>query len=655
MRPATWVVARAVTWPLAPLLVAAMTFLLLRRPDGAGPVLDTADLPFGVATLVCWVVGVVLTWRVPGQVAGWAFLGLGTAIAWSGFTEAYAELALVWGVDLPSARLAAALSDTSFAWWFVLLALALQFTPPRRDSSRFTRVLPRVTIVAGLGFQVLALLRPTPLEPPFAGVVSPWAVDALSGPIRAGAGAAVVLLGLCVLGSLGVLVAVWRRAADESRLRLLWLVAGAAPLAPCVAASFAVSYLGYDQAAGWIMILAIIAIEVGAALSVLKYRLYDVERVVTDSAAYALASAAVVVAFGAVVIVISRTTPLDPSARLPTVLATLAGAAVARQSYVWARRAVDRRLNRRRFDAVETVRTGLAEQARDLDALLADALDDPGARVLYPAADRTWVTSTGQAVVPSGQVVEVRRRGVLAAKIVFDPGRCDRGVVESVAREAAAEIDNVALRAELARQVELITESRARLASAHLVERHRIERDLHDGAQQRILAIALQLQAARLNGGDAVLREEVDRAVAHLGMTVQELRDLAAGIQPAALAGGGLMAAVEDLAGRLPIRIHRQVVDARFAAAVEGAAWFVIAEAVSNAVKHAGVGEVWIDVRQDRSRLHVAISDHGPAGADPNGSGLQGLSDRVAALGGRLTVSDGDPGGTVVQAVLPCG
>jgi signal transduction histidine kinase len=655
MKPATLVVARAATWSLAPLLVAATTVLLLRRPDAAGPVIHTADLPYTAAILACWVVGVVLTWRVPGQVAGWAFLGLGTAVTWSAFTGAYADLALVWGEDLPRARLVAVLSDTSFVWWFVLLALALQFTPPRSARSWFTRALPTVTVAAGAGFQAMALMRPTPLEPPHVGVVSPWAVAALGGPIRVAAGMAVVLLGLCLLASLAVLVRAWRRAEGESRRQLLWLVAGAAPLAPCVAASFAVSYLGYDGAAGWIMSLAIISIEVGAALSVLKYRLYDVERVVTDSAAYALASATVLVAFGAVVVVISRTTPLDPTARLPTVLATLAGVAVARQSYIWARRAVDRRLNRRRFDAVELVRTGLAEQTRDLDALLAEALDDPSARVLYPAGDQTWVTATGHVAVLTSRAVDIRRHGKHSAKIVFDPERCDRSVVESVAREAAAEIDNVALRAELARQVELITESRARLASAHLLERRRIERDLHDGAQQRILAIALQLQAARLNGADAVLREEVDRAVTHLGTTVQELRDLAAGLQPAALAGGGLVAAVEDLAGRLPIRIHRQVVDARFPAAVEGAAWFVIAEAVSNAVKHAGTGEVWIDARRDGSQLSVTVADHGPAGADPHGSGLQGLADRVAALGGRLTVTDRRPRGTIVQAVLPCG
>ena len=229
-----------------------------------------------------------------------------------------------------------------------------------------------------------------------------------------------------------------------------------------------------------------------------------------------------------------------------------------------------------------------------------------------------------------------------------------RSVVEAVVHAASAEIDNLGLRAELAKQVEQITESRARLAGAHLEERRRMERDLHDGAQQRILAIALQLRSARVNGGDAVLREEVAPANTDLRMTVQELRDLASGLQPAALAGGGLRAATDELASRIPVRMKLDVVDRRFPASVESAAWFVIAEAVSNAVKHARVDEVAIRVSASPSQLHVAVLDEGVGGVDPQGRGLQGLADRVAALGGALSAGDQPGGGTRVAAVLPC-
>ncbi len=225
----------------------------------------------------------------------------------------------------------------------------------------------------------------------------------------------------------------------------------------------------------------------------------------------------------------------------------------------------------------------------------------------------------------------------------------------AVVGSAAAEIDNLGLRAELARQVEQVTESRSRLATAHLRERHRIERDLHDGAQQRILAIALQLQSARVNGSDDALREGIDRAVEGLGTTVQELRNLASGLQPAALAGGGLRAATEDLASRIPVRMRLDVVDARFEPGLESAAWFVVAEGVSNVVKHARVSEVEIAAFADAGSLHVVVADEGVGGVDASGSGLQGLADRVAALGGRLSVGPGSCGGTRLEAVLPCG
>lgn len=236
----------------------------------------------------------------------------------------------------------------------------------------------------------------------------------------------------------------------------------------------------------------------------------------------------------------------------------------------------------------------------------------------------------------------------------FDPRRVERGLVMSVATEAAAEIDNVALRAELARQLAAVTESRARLATAHQDERRRLERDLHDGAQQRLLAIALQLQSARLNGATDVLRTEVDRAVVELGRTVQELRDLASGMQPAALASGGLLAAVADLAERIPVPITYEVPDRRFGPAAEGTAWFVVAEAVANAVKHAFAKSIHIDVDHAADGMTVTVSDTGIGGANPDGDGLRGLHDRVAAVGGTLTVQSLPPSGTVVKAVLPC-
>jgi len=656
MRPTRLLLARALTWPLTPALLAGTFASEAAQPGSIGAVVSVsaADAPAVVALVACWLVGVVVTGRAPDQPAGWAFLGLGTAVAWSAFSDTYAELLRASGGDTATYRLFATLSDSSFVWWFVFLALVLQLTPPPSARPAAARRLPGVTLAAGSAFQVMALLRSTSLDPPLEQLSSPLAVDALSDVTSALATAAIYTLAASLIASVVVLVLAWRRSEGDGRQQLLWLVAGAVPVAPCVVGAFAFSAADNNEAAALLLSAAMVTIVAGAALSVLRYRLYDVERVITVSAAYAIASVSVIVAFVGVVVVISRSTPIEAGSQAPAVAATLAGVGVARVSYVWGRRAVGRRVNPARFDAVDVVRSGLAEPAQELDDLITRVLGPQG-RALYPAPGDTWVTSAGHAVTTGEHGLEVRRHGALVARLEFDPAQSDRAVVEAVAVEAAAEMDNVALRAELARQLELIRESRSRLATAHLEERRRIERDLHDGAQQRLLAIALRLQSARLDRDSAALLAESDRAIAEIQGTVQELRDLAAGLQPAALAGGGLLAAVADLADRVPLAVSYDVVDERFGSVVEGAAWFVIAEAVTNAVKHSGADRLSVSVRRHHDALHVEVQDEGIGAADSAASGLQGLADRVGAAGGFLRVDEVDPHGTRVEAVLPCG
>jgi signal transduction histidine kinase len=645
-RPARRDLARALTWPLAPVLLAGT---LVVNPSA--PAVSPADVPSLVALGACWAVGVVVTWRLPDQPAGWAFLGLGTAVAWSALCDEY--VASGRGVGSTTYQLLATLSDSSFVWWFVFLALAVQLTPPGETRPAVTRRLTAATVVAGAVFQLMALLRTTRLDPPLENISSPLAIDVLAGITQLVAAVAIYGLGLCLVASAVVLVVAWRRSDGARRQQLLWLVAGTIPIAPCVVAAFALSRADENGVASVVLSGAMVALVTGAALSVLRYRLYEVERVVTDSAAYAIASMSVVVVFVAVLVVINRSTPIADGSQLPTVAATLAGVAVARVSWVWGRRAVGRRVNRALYDAVSVVRTGLSGSSADLDDLVAQVLGS-GGRVLYPADGDAWVTSAGHAVTPGREMVDVRRHGAVIAHLEFDPAETERDVVEAVAGEAAAEMDNVALRAELARQLELIRESRTRLATAHLEERRRIERDLHDGAQQRLLAIALRLRSARLHGDDALLVAESDRAIAEVQVTVQELRDLAAGLQPAALAGGGLVAAVADLADRVPLDIHYDVEDERFPSALEGAAWFVIAETVTNAVKHSGSLDVLVSVRRQDDRLQVAVEDHGVGGADIASGGLRGLADRVGAVNGVLSVRDVEPHGTRVEAVFAC-
>ena len=193
-----------------------------------------------------------------------------------------------------------------------------------------------------------------------------------------------------------------------------------------------------------------------------------------------------------------------------------------------------------------------------------------------------------------------------------------------------------------------------RLVRAADDERRRVERDLHDGAQQRLLGLGMALRSARRTVPDGTdTAELLDDAAGQLRASLAELRTLARGLRPALLTERGLPAALADLRRRVPLAITLDVdVPERPSAQAETTAYFVVAEALQNVARHAPAASVHIGVRRDGDRLCVEVSDDGPGGADPaEGSGLRGLADRVAAVGGRLTITSA--GGTTVAADLP--
>jgi signal transduction histidine kinase len=216
--------------------------------------------------------------------------------------------------------------------------------------------------------------------------------------------------------------------------------------------------------------------------------------------------------------------------------------------------------------------------------------------------------------------------------------------------------ENVRLDAELQARLDDLRESRARIVQAGDAARRKLERDLHDGAQQRLVGLALDLRLARekLEDDPEAAAAMLDDASAELARATEELRELARGIHPAVLSDRGLEAAVESLAKRAPLPVEIDAsVDGRLPEPVEAAAYFVVAEALTNVVRHSGADRAEVGIRRDNGRLVVEVRDDGAGGADPTGSGLRGLADRVAALEGRLEVDDPAAGGTVVKADIP--
>jgi signal transduction histidine kinase len=211
---------------------------------------------------------------------------------------------------------------------------------------------------------------------------------------------------------------------------------------------------------------------------------------------------------------------------------------------------------------------------------------------------------------------------------------------------------------QLRTRVATLQASRDRAVDAAEDERRRIERDLHDGAQQRLVALAMDLGMARekLRSDPRAATALVGEAHEEAKRALAELRDLARGIHPAVLADRGLDAAISALAARSPVPVGVEVVTERLPGPVESTAYFVVAEALTNAAKHARAGEITVRIVREGDLLVVEVADDGTGGADPaRGSGLHGLADRVAAIDGRLMLTSPPGGPTVVRAELPCG
>jgi signal transduction histidine kinase len=216
--------------------------------------------------------------------------------------------------------------------------------------------------------------------------------------------------------------------------------------------------------------------------------------------------------------------------------------------------------------------------------------------------------------------------------------------------------ENVRLDAELQARLDELRESRARIVQAGDAARRKLERDLHDGAQQRLVGLALDLRLARekLEDDPPAAAAMLNDASAELARATEELRELARGIHPAVLSDRGLEAAVESLAKRAPLPVEIDAsAEGPLPEPVESAAYFVVAEALTNVVKHSGADRAEVGIRRSNGRLLIEVRDDGSGGADPAGSGLRGLADRVAALDGRLEVNGATGRGTVVRADIP--
>jgi signal transduction histidine kinase len=264
---------------------------------------------------------------------------------------------------------------------------------------------------------------------------------------------------------------------------------------------------------------------------------------------------------------------------------------------------------------------------------------------------------TSEAGAPIGCSVTARPHGESPRFSVHRDATGLDSHYRGVAAPAAVQRENARLRAALRAQADEARAAHARLVAAGDAARARLERDLHDGAQSRFVAVALHLRRVQAQApADSDVAELLEAAIAELTAGLDELRDLARGIHPAVLTDRGLDAALETLAARAAVPVDvRGAVGGRLPAPVETAAYFAVSEALANVAKYAQARHATVEVRHEGERLVVAVSDDGRGGADPAaGSGLTGLAERVGALDGRVEVRSPAGRGTRVRVVIPC-
>jgi signal transduction histidine kinase len=301
----------------------------------------------------------------------------------------------------------------------------------------------------------------------------------------------------------------------------------------------------------------------------------------------------------------------------------------------------------------------------DLDGPLARALHDPSVTLAYwlPEYGR-WADQEGSPVVLPADDDELRsvtvidRDGEHVAALVHDPSLDDeRDLLEAVSAAAAIALENARLHAELKAKLKELEGSRERVLEASQQERKRLERNLHDGAQQRLIALSLELGMLEDKlGDDAAAREQIQTARDQIAVSLEELRAVARGLHPAVLSGHGLAVALKSLTASAPVPVQLDVtVDERLEESIEVAAYYVVNECLANIGKHARAQLARVSVGRSDGRLFVEVADDGIGGADTaGGSGLRGLTDRVEALGGSLRVWTPSGGGTTVRAEMPC-
>jgi signal transduction histidine kinase len=552
----------------------------------------------------------------------------------------------------------AALTDQSAAWIFVAVALLLLYFPDGRLPGPRWRWIPPTLIACAAIDHLGTSFDSAPFRAPLQGVPRPW--PPLPVVLQAAVLAGFVLELALVLLCAASLIVRFRRADAVRRAQIKWLaLAGMAiPLYPlgCLLEILLWGRPLWMSAA--IGIAGLLGIPVATAVAMLRHDLYDVDKALAATVTYGLVSAVLVGVYGVSSAI--GGVLLGRDSTLAAAAATALCAVALSPLRTRLQRGVDRRLYPMRLAVLAAVeklgRDMRAGKARpeQLQSLLRTALRDPALRVGFQVPGTDGYIDTDGAPVPSRGGVAVELGGREIGVILSGSDAVRPQLLRQVASSAATLVEVVRLRLEVAKALREVESSRARLVQAGYEERRRLERDLHDGAQQRLVSLGMTFRLAQrhLGDGSTDVNGLLDQGVAELGTALAELRRIAYGLRPGRL-DDGLDAALTELVRTVPIAVDVDVCADRLPDDVATTAYYVVSEAITNAVKHATADRIGLKVARSDGRLLVCVSDDGRGGATL--STRSGIADRVAALGGTLRIHSSIGRGTTVEAVLPCG
>jgi signal transduction histidine kinase len=686
----------------AAFIVSALDQARGSGPNGGENLLSAAnEIPFLIAFVAVPIVGYAVASRRPDNAIGWLLAGVGAAFALDLFLTAYSSYAVHGGPG--GHQLGSVMAAIETAMWVPIVAppatfLILFFPSGHLPSARWrwpARLFAGALVLLFLGI----VLSPGKIaNSPVPGLHNPIGIEALHSVASFGAGLAAAIP-VAVVAALVGLVRRFRRSTGVERhqLRLVVIAAGVVALIYAVAVPLGLVF-GWDPATtpAWvdvfegITIVSFALLPVSIGVSVLRYRLFEIEVVVNRALLYGSLAVFITAVYVAVVVGIGALV----GSRADPILSAFAAAIVA-LAFLPARRRAQRLADRMVYgeraspyevlsefserlgntDEIEQLLPRIAQRlaegtgAERVDVWLRHGEDLRSAATWPEDGERAPTMPLAEAseetVTPLRMLEPVRHRGELLgalsiSKRAGDPITAIEGrLVRDLAGQAGLVMRNVALTERLMQNVEELRASRQRLVTAQDEERRKLERNLHDGAQQQIVALAIKLRLLeqlvdrdpdRARATAAELQEDTQAAL-------DELRDLARGIFPPILADRGLVAALEAQARRSPVAVAIEADGVgRYPRDVEAAVYFSCLEALQNIAKYAEASRATVRLLDGQGALRFEVVDNG-RGFDvretSHGTGLQGIADRLAAVGGTLQVRSLPGRGTTVTGELP--